>query len=49
MEIKTQKCPYAKKCGGCQMDGRSYQDYLAEKERWLNELLAKEAKNLFDG
>lgn len=49
MEIKTQKCPYAKKCGGCQMDGRSYQDYLAEKERWINELLAKEAKNLFDG
>lgn len=42
------RCPYVKKCGGCEMDGRSYETYLQEKEAELNRILSRETVHLYD-
>ncbi len=35
----TAPCPYFKRCGGCQLQDRSYQDTLLYKDRLINRLL----------
>ena len=40
----AEKCPYAKKCGGCQMQNLPYQQQLAVKQKRLGELLGKYGK-----
>lgn len=34
-------CPYAKKCGGCQYQGLSYEEQLAKKQKWVNGLMKR--------
>ena len=36
-----EKCPYAKKCGGCDYQGLTYEEQLSKKQRKIQELLAK--------
>ncbi len=33
------KCPYAKRCGGCQYQGMPYEEQLREKQKLVNRLL----------
>lgn len=44
----TFRCPLCGKCGGCRMDGRTYQEAAAEKEDWLNEVLGRHAARLYE-
>ena len=45
MTKKKQKeglvCPYAKKCGGCQYQGLSYEEQLKKKQKWVQSLMKK--------
>lgn len=34
-----EKCPYAKKCGGCQYQGTAYEEQLKDKEKRVRKLL----------
>ena len=34
-------CPYAKKCGGCEYQGLSYEEQLAKKQKWVSSLMKK--------
>ncbi len=34
------KCPYQKKCGGCQFVSVPYRDQLVKKQKWIEDLLA---------
>ncbi len=39
-EAKIQKvCPAAKRCGGCKWIGRPYEEQLAQKEKWVRDLM----------
>lgn len=38
---EEQSCPYAKKCGGCQYQGISYEQQLNKKQKWVNGLMQK--------
>lgn len=38
-EKKKAGCPYAKKCGGCSGQKRSYPEELEEKQKWVNKTL----------
>ena len=38
-EKNGQGCPYAGRCGGCQMDGVPYEDQLRIKEERVRKLL----------
>lgn len=39
-EAKIQKvCPAAKRCGGCKWIGRPYEEQLAQKEKWVKDLM----------
>lgn len=39
-KYKSEKCPYAKKCGGCDYQGVPYQEQLAQKQVYMKKLLA---------
>lgn len=41
VEKKQQSCPYAKKCGGCQYQGISYEEQLKKKQKWVSGLMKK--------
>jgi len=32
---KSEVCPYAKKCGGCDYQGKSYEEQLKEKQAYV--------------
>ena len=38
---KKTGCPYAKKCGGCQYQGLTYEEQLMKKQKWVNSLMKK--------
>lgn len=38
---EEQSCPYAKKCGGCQYQGISYEEQLKKKQKWVDGLMKK--------
>lgn len=42
--MMAEKCPYAKKCGGCRYQGISYEEQLSEKEKKVRRLLKKYGK-----
>ncbi|MCR5484776.1 MAG: 23S rRNA (uracil(1939)-C(5))-methyltransferase RlmD, partial [Clostridiales bacterium] len=43
-EIKTERCPLFKKCGGCQMQNMSYPEQLIWKQKQVQRLLSKFGK-----
>ena len=43
-EAKTQGCPYAKKCGGCDYQGLEYATQLEKKQRYMTSLLGSMGK-----
>lgn len=36
----TEKCPYAKKCGGCDYQGKPYEEQLKEKQEYVKKTLS---------
>lgn len=38
---KEKACPYAKKCGGCQYQGISYEEQLEKKQKWVSSLMKR--------
>lgn len=45
---KRNKCPLVKKCGGCNLCGETYEEYLKKKEDELNSLLGEYTSDLYD-
>ncbi|MBR6478714.1 MAG: 23S rRNA (uracil(1939)-C(5))-methyltransferase RlmD [Lachnospiraceae bacterium] len=43
-EQTLEKCPYAKKCGGCDYQGKAYEEQLSIKQKTVHGLLGKMAK-----
>ena len=44
MEEKKKRCPYQKKCGGCQLQHMAYEQQLAWKQKKVEDLLGKFGK-----
>ncbi|NCB91896.1 MAG: 23S rRNA (uracil(1939)-C(5))-methyltransferase RlmD [Clostridia bacterium] len=42
--MNKEKCPFAKKCGGCQYQGMEYEEQLKEKEKYVRSTLKEFGK-----